>query len=98
MSDSPPPNDLTLTDNELLQQAFRYAHSLSHNSQDAEDLVQEAWVALWKRYGRVESRAVLFTAVRNLFIDHCRRGKIVQFDSLDHPSVSEMQSEFTEEV
>jgi len=93
-----PLNDVPLTDDELLQAGFRYAHSLSHNSQDSEDLVQEAWVCLWRKYGRVESRAVLFTAVRNLFIDQCRRGKIVQFDSLDHPAVSEMQSEFTEEV
>jgi RNA polymerase sigma-70 factor (ECF subfamily) len=94
----PPPRDLPPTDEDLLQAAYRYANSLTHNSQDAEDLVQEAWVCLWKKYGKVESHAVLFTAVRNLFVDQCRRGKLVQFDSLDHPTVSEMQSEFTEEA
>jgi RNA polymerase sigma-70 factor (ECF subfamily) len=68
---------------ELLQSAFRYALALSHHPEDAEDLVQEAWMNLRRKYGCVESRAVLFAAVRHLFIDQCRRRKIVQFESLD---------------
>ena len=38
---------------------------------------------LRKSYGGVESRAVLIVAVRNLFIDQCRRREIVHFESLD---------------
>jgi RNA polymerase sigma-70 factor (ECF subfamily) len=53
--------------------------------QEAEDLVQEAWLNVTRRYGAVASRALLFTTVRNLFIDQCRRRKIVHFESLDQP-------------
>jgi len=67
---------------ELLQSGFRYALSLTHHRQDAEDLVQEAWINLNRRYGRVGSRAALFTTVRNLYIDRCRRAKVVAFESL----------------
>jgi RNA polymerase sigma factor (sigma-70 family) len=73
------------TDREMLQAGFRYGMALSHSVQDAEDLVQEAWLNLTRRYGTVASRALLFTTVRNLFIDHCRRRKIVHFESLDQP-------------
>lgn len=68
-----------------MQHGFRYAFALTHRPEDAEDLVQEAWLNLCRRYGRVETRAVLLTTVRNLFIDQCRRKKIVVFESLDQP-------------
>jgi RNA polymerase sigma-70 factor (ECF subfamily) len=74
-----------LTDHDLLQVGYRYGLALTHRPEDAEDLVQEAWLNLSRRYGNVPSRAVLFTAVRHLFIDHCRRQKIVRFESLDAP-------------
>ena len=68
-----------------MQSGYRYALALTHHAADAEDLVQEAWLNLSRRYGGVESNAVLTTAIRNLFIDQCRRKKIVQFESLDVP-------------
>jgi RNA polymerase sigma factor (sigma-70 family) len=71
------------SDADLLQSGCRYALALSHHPQDAEDLLQEAWMHLFRKYGTVESRAVLFTTIRNLFLDQCRRRKVVQFDSLD---------------
>ncbi|MEO7599720.1 MAG: RNA polymerase sigma factor [Opitutus sp.] len=67
----------------LLQSGFRYALSLAHHRQDAEDLTQEAWMKLCQRYGAATSRAALFTSIRNLFIDRCRRAKVVAFDSWD---------------
>ena len=70
-------------DAERLQKGYRYALALTHHAADAEDLVHEAWLNLSRRYGRVETNAVLFTAIRNLFVDQYRRKKIVQFDSLD---------------
>jgi RNA polymerase sigma-70 factor (ECF subfamily) len=80
----------TSTDAERLQKGYRYALALTHQPADAEDLVHEAWLNLCRRYGRVDSNAVLITAVRNLFIDQCRRKKIVQFESLDLPDLPEM--------
>ncbi|HEU5078437.1 MAG TPA: RNA polymerase sigma factor [Opitutaceae bacterium] len=58
---------------ELLQCGFRYALSLAHNPHDAEDLVQEAWLKIARRYGEVASRPLLFVAIRNAFIDQTRR-------------------------
>jgi RNA polymerase sigma-70 factor (ECF subfamily) len=68
---------------ELLQSGFRYALSLSHHQHDAEDLAQEAWLKLCVRYGGAISRAALFTTIRNLFIDRCRRANVLGFDSCD---------------
>jgi RNA polymerase sigma-70 factor (ECF subfamily) len=79
------------TDAERLQKGYRYAVALTHHLEDAQDLVHEAWLNLSRRYGRVESNAVLFTAVRNLFVDQCRRKKVVQFESLDVPEAPDVQ-------
>ena len=84
-SDTPIP-----TEAERLQRGYRYALALTHHLEDAQDLVHEAWLNLSRRYGRVESNAVLFTAVRNLFVDQCRRKKIVQFESLDVPEAPDV--------
>lgn len=66
----------------LLDAGYRYALSLSHHVQDAEDLVQEAWLRLCRSRGGVDHRNLLFTTIRNLFIDHCRRRGIVDFEQL----------------
>lgn len=68
---------------ELLQSGFRYALALAHHREDAEDLAQTAWVKLCARYGSVPSRAALFTTIRNLFIDRCRRARVIPFESWD---------------
>jgi RNA polymerase sigma-70 factor (ECF subfamily) len=78
-----------LSEADLLQSGFRYALALTHHREEAEDLVQETCLNLCRRYGRVENRAVLFTSLRNLYIDQCRRRKIVHFDSLDDTAVPE---------
>ena len=85
------PTDFPIsTDAERLQKGYRYALALTHHLEDAQDLVHEAWLNLSRRYGRVETNAVLFTAVRNLFVDQCRRKKIVQFESLDEPEAPDV--------
>ncbi len=86
------PSDISIptTDAERLQKGYRYALALTHHPEDAEDLVHEAWLNLCRRYGQVESNAVLFTAVRNRFVDQCRRKKVVQFESLDEPEAPEI--------
>ena len=81
MSQTTTPN--SLSDNELVQAGYRYALSIARHHQDAEDLVQQAWLKLQRAYGRVEGTPVLFRAIRNLFYDQKRRTKIVQFEPLD---------------
>ena len=66
-----------------MQAGYRYALSLTHNREEAEDLVQLAWVRLTQRYGQVKNRSMLFTTVRNAFYDQRRRAKIVAFEPLD---------------
>ncbi len=71
---------------ELLQDGYRFALSLTNNSAEAEDLVQDCWLKLYERKGKIESRTLLFTVIRNRFIDSWRRKKSVQMQSLDTAS------------
>ncbi|GAB5560266.1 MAG: hypothetical protein SynsKO_19130 [Synoicihabitans sp.] len=80
--DNPNPDNET-SDAELLNIGFRYAMALVHHQQDAEDITSEAWLNLNRRYGKVPSRSVLFTSIKNLVIDRHRRGKIIAFESAD---------------
>ncbi|MEM7792171.1 MAG: RNA polymerase sigma factor [Verrucomicrobiota bacterium] len=68
---------------ELIQAGYRYALSLTHHHYDAEDLVQQAWMKCYYRYGKIKNRALLYTTIRNLFFDQCRRGKIISFEPID---------------
>ncbi len=78
---------------ELLQSGFRYACALAHNHHDAEDLVQMARLKTHKRYGNKTTKALFFTAIRNLYIDQYRRRKRIRFIELtsehEHLSASE---------
>ncbi len=67
----------------LLNIGFRYAMALIHHQQDAEDITSEAWLNLNRRYGKILSRSVLFTSIKNLVIDRYRRGKIIAFESAE---------------
>lgn len=67
---------------ETIQAGYRYALALTHHHYDAEDLVQQAWMKCHHRYGRVKNRSMLYTTIRNLFYDQCRRGKIIAFESI----------------
>ncbi|MEM9157599.1 MAG: RNA polymerase sigma factor [Verrucomicrobiota bacterium] len=71
------------TDTELVQAGYRYALSIARHHEDAQDLVQQAWLKLQRAYGKVEGTPVLFRAIRNLFYDQKRRSKIVQFEPID---------------
>lgn len=72
-----------MNDRDLLQAGFRYALSLRAGYQDAEDLVQEAWYRLHRHDGRVGSKSLLFTTIRNIHIDRYRRGRLVVFEPID---------------
>ena len=67
---------------ELLQAGYRYALALGHDRHLAEDLLQEACAAITKRRGPW-TKSYLMTAIRNKFIDHGRRERIVAFVELD---------------
>jgi len=71
----------------LLQAGYRYALSLTHHHYEAEDLVQEAWMRLWSQKGKMPDQSLLFTAIRNLFIDRCRRANIVVFESVEEDAL-----------
>lgn len=78
---------------EIVQAGYRFALSLTHHHYDAEDLVQQAWMKCFHRYGSVKNRSILFTSIRHLFYDQCRRGKIVSFESIDgHPEPAAVTS------
>lgn len=66
----------------LLQVGYRYALSLTHRREDAEDLVQDAWLKLGRK-GRPVDRGLLMAAVRSLFIDRYRRHRLAVFEPFD---------------
>lgn len=71
----------------LMQAGFRFALSLTHHPHDAEDLTQQAWLNLSRRHGQARDKSLLFCAIRNLFYDQYRRGKLVVFESLEDEHV-----------
>jgi RNA polymerase sigma-70 factor (ECF subfamily) len=75
---------------ELLQAGYRYALSLVHHQQDAEDVVQTACLKLYSKKGWIKQKALLFKTIRNLVFDQHRRQKVVQFQALeDHHTTHE---------
>lgn len=70
---------------ELLQRGYRYALSLTHDPQEAQDLLHDAWVRVLSS-GAPQHKGYLFTTIRNGFVDRRRRGQVVRFESLDRPS------------
>ncbi len=74
---------------ELLQDGYRFAFSLTNEKASAEDLVQESWLKLYEREGKIESRTLLFTVIRNRFIDIWRKKKkveMVEYDTVPEQS------------
>ena len=76
-------SDQEISDTDLLNIDFRYAMALIHHREDAEDVTQEAWLNLNRRYGKIPLKAALFTGIKNLVIDRFRRRKIISFESGD---------------
>ena len=66
----------------LLNRGYRYALSLTHDESRAEDLVQDALVALLGR-GGPRNVGYLITTIRNRFIDLYRRERLVAMTPLD---------------
>lgn len=64
-----------------MQRGYRFALSLTHSAQRAEELVQEAWFSVLKARGPW-NRYYLFSAIRSRFVDECRRRNTVVFETL----------------
>lgn len=68
-----PPGDI----HDLVQRGYRFAHSLTHNADQAEELLQEAWFQILRRGGPWH-RGYLFATIRNRFIDQYRRMELLR--------------------
>lgn len=66
---------------DLVQRGYRFAYALAHDAARADDLLQEAWLSVLKARGPW-TREYLFAAIRNRFIDVCRRNALVAFEPL----------------
>ena len=67
---------------ELLQSGYRYALSLAREKTQAEDLLQEAWLAMLKAKGPA-NKPYLFTAIRSRYINMYRRDQLVSIVALN---------------
>ena len=68
---------------QMLQAGFRYALSLTHHEPDAEDLVHDAWLKCFPKYGKRLTQSLLFTTIRNLYIDQYRHNQLAVFEAFD---------------
>ena len=75
---APPPDGAAL--DALLQRAYRYALSLTHDADAARDLVQDASLSVARRGGPWHA-GYLLTAVRNRFLDLRRRPALFDRDA-----------------
>ena len=73
---------------ELIQAGYGYALSLTGEEADAEDLVHEAWLRLARRGQRRPPRPLLFTTIRNLYLDAWRRRQRFPGESLEEETHS----------
>lgn len=81
---------------ELLQQGYRYALSLTHDEARAEDILQDACVAIL-RLGGSWQRGYLFRTIRNRFIDLYRRELVAPMAGIeDSGQVPESMENATE--
>lgn len=80
---------------DLLHSGFRYALSLVSDKSRAEDLLQDAWLAVLKAKGP-QHRPYLYSAIRSRFINLNKREQLVSVVSLD--DVSELEDPIEEEV
>ncbi len=81
----------------LLQQGYRYAFSLTHHKENAEDLLQEAWMSVHQAKGP-QNRAYLFRAIRTRFINRIKRGRLAQMQSLEEGDFSNTEHVFQEKA
>lgn len=67
----------------ILNAGYRYALSLCSNRADAEDIVHDAWIRLDNRYKKAPEKTLLYTTIRNLYIDQYRRAQKIRFSEFE---------------
>lgn len=67
----------------LLHQGYRYALALVHDRTNAEDLLQDAWLAVLQAGGARE-KGYLFSAIRSRYINQGKRDKLVMFVAFEN--------------
>jgi len=65
----------------LLHAGYRYAVALTGDAADADDLLQDAWLAML-RAEAPRTRRYLFRTLKNKYIDGYRRRQILDFEPL----------------
>jgi len=78
-----PPQESGELIDELLNRGYRYALSLSHDDDVAQDLLQEACLRISRRNGPWKIQ-YLITTIRNCYIDGYRRAQKVDFSSIEN--------------
>ncbi|OGU15577.1 MAG: hypothetical protein A2X63_05350 [Ignavibacteria bacterium GWA2_35_8] len=79
-------NEFKIKISEIKNLLFRFAKRLLGSREDAEDVVQEVFIKLWKNIGNLDEKknfnAFAMTVTKNLCIDKLRakRGKLIEFD------------------
>ena len=84
-----------MSNTEILQNGYRYALSITGNRHDAEDLVHDAWLRVYKKYGPFTNKYLLFRTIRNQYIDEYRKLKPFSFENIeDHGELAGEAQEF----
>ncbi len=75
-----------LTIKDLWHNGYRYALSLTHDKTAAEDIIQDAWLAVLNAKGP-QTRPYLFSAVRSRFLNGYKRGQMLSIVPLNEDGV-----------
>jgi len=82
---------------DLLHHGYRYALSITHNTTQAEDLLQDAWVAIMQADGPL-NKNYLFSAIRSHFINQNKRDRLVPMVPLETDEIEDQQNELFFEI
>lgn len=86
-------HEVTESIEELLHSGYRYALSLSQEKALAEDVLQEAWLAVLKANGP-KQRGYLFSAIRSRFLNIRKREQLVPIVSIEE--VTELEHSYND--
>ena len=67
---------------DILHRGYRYAFSLTHDDEMAQDILQEACLKISRRGGPWQI-PYLVTTIRNTYFDSLRRSRKIEFEPLD---------------
>ena len=77
----------------MIRAGYRYAYSLAHHPQDAEDLIQQACLKVYQSKGDLRDLPYLFVTIRNIFRDQRRRRALAKFEALPDDSIADRRTD-----